>query len=197
MIKLILFTTLAAVVVAKNSYVVLCPTTIRPGLDFEVNVNILKSTGIVNVTLELIKTWSNTAVASAVGNVPEGHPMGITLKIPANLKSEQYKLKATGSGGLTFTDETTVRFNSKSVSLFIQTDKAMYKPGQTVHFRTFGIYPNLRLYTGKMTIEIFDSKSNKIKQWTNVQPTGGVYTNYIEITDQPIMGDWKVKVIAG
>ncbi|XP_041346946.1 CD109 antigen-like [Gigantopelta aegis] len=123
--------------------------------------------------------------------------MGITLKIPANLKSGQYKLRATGSGGLTFTDETTVQFNSKSVSLFIQTDKAMYKPGQTVHFRAFGIYPNLRLYTGNMTIEIFDSKSNKIKQWTNVQPTGGVYTNYIEITDQPIMGDWKVKVIAG
>ena len=42
-----------------------------------------------------------------------------------------YSLRVTGSGGLTFMDETTLIVDQKCVSVFIQTDKGMYKPGQT------------------------------------------------------------------
>lgn len=55
-----------------------------------------------------------------------------TLQVPDSLHPGSYKLKVQGTGhGLHFTNETDLAFESKSISVFIQTDKAMYKPGQT------------------------------------------------------------------
>ena len=42
-----------------------------------------------------------------------------------------YSLRVTGSGGLTFRNETSLKVDQKCVSVFIQTDKGIYKPGQT------------------------------------------------------------------
>ena len=53
------------------------------------------------------------------------------LQVPDNLHSGSYKLHVQGTGGLHFQNETDLTFESKSISIFIQTDKAMYKPGQT------------------------------------------------------------------
>lgn len=46
-----------------------------------------------------------------------------------------YKLIAEGHRGLAFTEEISINLPSKNQSVFIQTDKAMYKPGDKVKFR--------------------------------------------------------------
>lgn len=53
------------------------------------------------------------------------------LQIPSNASESQYTVIVMGSGGLTFNQQTTVRTDFKTLSIFIQTDKAMYKPGKT------------------------------------------------------------------
>jgi hypothetical protein len=45
-----------------------------------------------------------------------------------------------GTGGLTFTNITDIEFQSKSSSIFIQSDKAIYKPGQTGESRAYTPY---------------------------------------------------------
>ena len=53
------------------------------------------------------------------------------FQIPVTINDdESYKIRVMGSGGLTF-DETarSIRVSKKSSSIFIQTDKAAYKPG--------------------------------------------------------------------
>lgn len=57
--------------------------------------------------------------------------MNVVLKVPDNLHSGSYEIEVTGSGGLVFTNKTGLSYQSKGISIFIQTDKAMYKPGQT------------------------------------------------------------------
>ena len=42
-----------------------------------------------------------------------------------------YMLSVNGSGGLQFQEETSVTFKQKGLSIYIQTDKGIYKPGQT------------------------------------------------------------------
>ena len=54
-----------------------------------------------------------------------------THKVPDNLGPGSYKLAVHGTHGLKFANETDLNYEFKSVSIFIQTDKAMYKPGQT------------------------------------------------------------------
>lgn len=50
--------------------------------------------------------------------------------MPDNLGPGAYKLKVQGTHGLKFTNEADLDYEAKSVSIFIQTDKAIYKPGQ-------------------------------------------------------------------
>ncbi|XP_067663894.1 CD109 antigen-like isoform X3 [Haliotis asinina] len=195
MLKLFVVAALLGATFAKDSYVILSPTTVRPGMDFEVSANILKATGNVNVKATLAK--GTQSIASASGLLTQGQPQSITIKVPTDLGSGSYKLKVTGSGGLTFSNETTLTFNHKSMSILIQTDKAMYKPGQTVNFRAFSMFPDMKLYTGAMNIDIFDPNSNKIKQWVGLKDASGVITNYLPISSQPVLGDWKIKVTAG
>lgn len=53
-----------------------------------------------------------------------------------------YKLIAESQSGLTFTNEMSISLPSKSQSIFIQTDKAMYKPGDKVKFRVLVLDSN-------------------------------------------------------
>lgn len=55
-----------------------------------------------------------------------------------------YKLKAEGVSGIIFKNESNIDFHAKSFSVFIQTDKAIYKPGDTVRFRVLVLDPNMK-----------------------------------------------------
>lgn len=51
--------------------------------------------------------------------------------MPGDLHASDYALSVNGQGGLTFSNYTKLKYNKKSSSILIQTDKAIYKPGQT------------------------------------------------------------------
>ncbi|RUS86836.1 hypothetical protein EGW08_005432, partial [Elysia chlorotica] len=125
-----------------------------------------------------------------------GNPSTLDLKIPRSLSSNTYTLTVDGKGGLTFTNWTNLGYSSKEFSLFIQTDKGIYKAGDTVNFRVFGMYSDLKPYLEPVDINIFDKDSNKIKQWLNVTPTDGVVTQKLKLSSQPTLGDWKISVQA-
>lgn len=55
-----------------------------------------------------------------------------------------YSLIAQGSGGVNFKNTSTLEYMHKSYSVFIQTDKAIYKPGHKVLFRVIVLNPTLR-----------------------------------------------------
>lgn len=55
-----------------------------------------------------------------------------------------YNLTARGSGGLDFTNTTELEYVHKSYSVFIQTDKAIYKPGHKVMFRTIVLNAHMK-----------------------------------------------------
>lgn len=192
----LLLATLVAAATATNSYVVLTPRSFRPGIPLSISVNILNSTTPVTVTAELIsRSVGNQTVPTAAGSFSQGSPGILVLQVPANLHSGSYKLHIQGTGhGLHFQNQTDLTFERKSISIFIQTDKAMYKPGQTVHFRAFAVFPNLTVYTGPLDIDIYDPSKNKIKQWKGLQYPSGVITICMSMDTQPVLGDWKIKV---
>lgn len=58
----------------------------------------------------------------------------IDVKVPSHLTMGEYGLKVEGTGGLTFSNWTKLDFEKKSSSILVQTDRAMYKPGQTGYY---------------------------------------------------------------
>lgn len=197
MFRFLLVAAFVAASTATNSYVVLAPSKLRPGMDYSVSVNVLQATGDVSVIASVMRTTDNTQVSTGTATISKGHPGTIDLQIPADLKTGSYELHVAGSGGLTFKNQTRVTFSAKAMSVYVQTDKAMYKPGQIVNFRVLGVYPDLKVFTGQMDVEIYDPNSNKIKQWIGVTGDKGVFTQTLPLSTQPVQGDWKIKVTAG
>ena len=52
-------------------------------------------------------------------------------QIPETLPEGLYQLRIRGTGGLQWDNTTYLEYDGKSLSIFVQTDKAIYKPGQT------------------------------------------------------------------
>ncbi|XP_055894423.1 CD109 antigen isoform X4 [Biomphalaria glabrata] len=193
--KLILLAVVIATASATNSYVVIAPSKVRANMDLSLSVNILNATGDVTVVASLLR--GTTPVVSATKVFQEGTPGTLDMKLPADLPSSTYTLNVKGSGGLTFDKSENLNYNNKETSVFIQLNKAIFKPGDTVNFRVFGVYSDLKSYTDPIDISIYDANSNKIKQWLKVTPTNGVITQELTLSTQPVLGDWKISVEAG
>ncbi|BFZ14930.1 hypothetical protein BsWGS_17968 [Bradybaena similaris] len=191
---LLLLAVAATAVLGENSYVVVSPAKIRPDMDLTISVDIVRATGHVTVTATVLK--GTILVATAAGSFQAGSPGTLTVKMPSDLTDGSYTLKIDGSGGLTFTNSTNLAFSSKQTSVFVQTDKAIYKPGDVVNWRAFATDSDLKLFTGNLNISIHDAGGNKIKQWLQETPTEGVVTRYLSLSSQPVLGDWKIRVDA-
>lgn len=125
----------------------------------------------------------------------------VKLRIDNLDVSHSYKFVAEGVKGLIFKNETGLRIESKNVSLFIQTDKAIYKPAETIKFRVLVLDSLLRPITLKkdslLDVFITDSENNRIKQWKGVNTFKGVFTGELQLSDLPVLGDWKIEAKVG
>lgn len=88
--------------------------------------------------------------------------------------------------------------NSKKFSVFIQTDKSVYKPSDIVKFRIFILDSDTKIFKFD-NIEVFitDGADNRVKQYNDPAKgfNKGVYQNELQLSDLPVMGTWKINVL--
>ncbi|XP_036406063.1 CD109 antigen [Megalops cyprinoides] len=122
---------------------------------------------------------------------------GNTSVIPDSAVSywNPYQLVVNGYVGdsVVFTNKTFLRFNPKSFSTFIQTDKDIYSPGQMVKIRAVSIYPDGRPYKSKVNISIKDPKGNTIQQWQALEGFLGVVSREFQLSENPPLGIWSIE----
>ncbi|NXA20361.1 A2MG protein, partial [Ibidorhyncha struthersii] len=75
--------------------------------------------------------------------------------------------------------------NSESL-VFVQTDKPIYKPGQTVLFRIVSLDNNFR------PLNEVDPKKNRLYQWTKAELKGGLIQLFFNLTSEPMQGTYTV-----
>ncbi|XP_073987023.1 CD109 antigen-like isoform X2 [Rhodnius prolixus] len=121
----------------------------------------------------------------------------VRLKV-GDLGPGYYNFSVKGEGGLSFSNTTKLIYSEKSYSVFIQTDKAVYKPGHMVLFRVLVLSAHLKpVETRTIDVHITDGKNNRIKQWINAEPNRGVFSGELELSKNPILGDWKIVATVG
>lgn len=91
------------------------------------------------------------------------------FQLPLNSRAGSYELLVKGhaEGRLLFSNSTSLLFEHKSISVFIQTDKSLYKPGQEVNLRVVTVDPDLKPFKTSLSIYIRVSthwkSSNKLE----------------------------------
>ncbi|KGL88563.1 CD109 antigen, partial [Charadrius vociferus] len=116
--------------------------------------------------------------------------------LPLNSASGNYELLVEGhaDGQHIFSNRTSLMYMAKSISVFIQSDKSMYKPGQDVMFRIVTIYPDLKPYKASLNIYVRDPRKKLIQQWLMEEGDLGVVSKKFQLSMNPPLGDWSIEV---
>ncbi|XP_006818919.1 C3 and PZP-like alpha-2-macroglobulin domain-containing protein 8 [Saccoglossus kowalevskii] len=185
-------------VTANNGYLVAAPSVFRPGVTESISITIFEATEPIPVRAYLVVHEHQIAFT-------KGLILGkgtLKLEVPRTTKGKA-ELKICGNcdlhaGGYTFQNQTTVTIDDKGSSIFIQTDKPVYKPGQTVQIHVITTGPDLRPLDNDMEAYVTDPKGSRMIQWKNPEPLCcGVVKMNFPLSDQPLLGEWIIYVESG
>uniref|UniRef100_A0A3P8V6C2 CD109 molecule n=1 Tax=Cynoglossus semilaevis TaxID=244447 RepID=A0A3P8V6C2_CYNSE len=165
------------------SYLLVAPSTVRPGVPTSVSVTVLGSSSL-HVSAN-ISNGGNVLSSGVV--IVEGGKY--------SLGSEYLEVKGHSDSGLVFHNRTELNVDLKGVSTFIQTDKANYRPGQKVKFRVVSIHPDgkpaiVQLDSSSSLIQ--DPKENLLRQWESEDGELGVVSLDFQLSEIPPLGNWTI-----
>lgn len=94
-----------------------------------------------------------------------------------------------------FERKVNLHMNFKRFSVFVQTDKSIYKPSENVQFRVLLLDIDTKPYESKnVQIFITDGADNRVKQFSDPKFTKGVFEGELQLSDSPVMGNWMIHV---
>ena len=177
---------------APDSFVALVPQTLRAGYTERVSVSLFNGdrpvSGGVRLTL-LDKGVSVRTVTARVEGVAN-----IELPVP-QLKPGRYEIEVEVEG-VSETRSESVEVKD-GVLLFVETDKPIYKPGQTVHIRLMTLDALLKPWQSAATIEVQDAKGIKVFKKEVATDDYGMVTVDLPLSTEPNLGVWKLTALAG
>ncbi|EAT39604.1 AAEL008607-PA [Aedes aegypti] len=178
-------------------YTVVGSKLLRPNSEYHVSVSNLNVREPLRFRITLNNTRTGTPLASEDLSLGQGESRLVPFSI-GDITEGDYSLTAEGLSGFIFKNESSLTFQSKSFSVFVQTDKAVYKPGDTVRFRVLVLDPNTKPLQKIDTVKVHitDGKNNRIKQWNDAKLVKGVFESELALSSAPVLGNWKINVEA-
>ncbi|XP_063772890.1 CD109 antigen [Pseudophryne corroboree] len=181
---------------AGSTFLITSPLDIRPGSNFIIGIDILpESPPLVKIEAEIQK--DNATLLQGEGLFHNGSIGTLVLpQLPLNSFYGKYDLHVRGfsEGKIIFFNTKSLDFKSKSFSVFIETNSVFYKPAQEVKIRIVTFSADLKPYTSTIDIHVMDPHGNLIEQWLEEKAELGVVSNSFQLSDNPILGDWSIKV---
>ncbi|KAF1393511.1 hypothetical protein PFLUV_G00016750 [Perca fluviatilis] len=152
---------------AGPQYMVAIPAILESGAETRFCASLLEPSETLEMSVTLMSEEANTTLLEKTSSV-EFHTC-IDFKVPLVQDEVVQNFEVEVRGDTFYSKEVRkVKIKVYRPMTFIQTDKPIYLPGQTVHFRVITLDTKLRpvnqLYN---VIEIEDSNSNRIGQWLN------------------------------
>ncbi|XP_007935408.1 alpha-2-macroglobulin [Orycteropus afer afer] len=121
----------------------------------------------------------------------------VSFTVPRSPANEEVMFLSVQVKGPTqeFKKRTTVVVKNEESLVFVQTDKPIYKPEQTVKFRVVSLDENFHPRNELIPlIYLQDPKGNRITQWQNVKLENGLQQLYFPLSSEPFQGTYKVVV---
>uniref|UniRef100_A0AAG5DFD2 TEP1-F n=1 Tax=Anopheles atroparvus TaxID=41427 RepID=A0AAG5DFD2_ANOAO len=185
----------------KNGhYSIVASAILRPNSEYRVAVTTFNVKEAIKFRISIV--GDGKTIKSEELTLNSNESQNVMLELGDIPKHDSYELVAKGLSGLEFEDTAKLKFDGKCCSVLIQTDKSMYKPGDTVRYRVLVLdrdFKPLTLEANEMMVFIRDSQGNRIKQWSKVAlPISGVFEAELPLSTEPVMGNWNIHVeVAG
>uniref|UniRef100_A0A452R401 Alpha-2-macroglobulin n=1 Tax=Ursus americanus TaxID=9643 RepID=A0A452R401_URSAM len=118
----------------------------------------------------------------------------VSFTVPRSPSNEEVMFLTIQVKGSTqeFKRRTTVVVKNQESLVFVQTDKPIYKPGQTVKFRIVSLDENFHPLNELVSLQ--DPKGNRITQWQKLKLENGLKQLSFALSSEPFQGSYKVVV---
>ncbi|XP_053693028.1 thioester-containing protein 1 allele R1-like [Sabethes cyaneus] len=155
----------------------------------------------VRLRLDLEGTSEGINVLNATNEIKLSRRTGRTVSFQVGLIPEGlYSLSIQSlDASFGFSETIELLYDGKISSIFIQTDKPIYKPGDIVRFRVIAIDADTRPVTSYKTIDVglTDSVGNSIRQWKYARLYTGVFESAVQLASSPNLGNWNLTATVG
>ncbi|KAG0410788.1 hypothetical protein HPB47_012086 [Ixodes persulcatus] len=161
---------------------------------FRLTLTDVKDDGKVSVRL-LKYNNDSIVLAEQEYDIKNGESTFLPFKVPKHIDS-QAKIEVNGTfGSYVFGDKKEIDFQKSKTNVLVQTDKALYKPGQKVQLRVLPINNELKPVTDvQATIYITSPGDVRIAQWNNVTFEKGIVQRDFKLSEEPELGLWQIVV---
>ena len=173
-----------------DGYLTVAPSILRSNATESISVALFSSGRPASGQVELTLLSRGVPVSRVAGFI--NGQGSLDIEVPS-LADGAYELEISGPG---FTDRATLMVEARTV-LFLETDKPIYKPGQTVHIRVLTLDPDLMPVVGTVEVEVQDAKGIKIFKKVVTSDEYGMATLDLPLSTEPNLGTWKIKALSG
>lgn len=177
-------------VFAAESYMAVIPEVLHSGQTEELSMALFQGDELVSGDVEVTLLSDGEEILRVEKKV-DG--MGtISLEIP-DIEDGDYEIVVKGNG---FEDKAAVKVE-KSFLTFIETDKPIYKPGQTIGISLYTLNGELRPVEETVTVEILDAKGIKVFRTEMTTDEYGMARFELPLSQEPNLGAWKITAETG
>ncbi|KAL1764977.1 alpha-1-inhibitor 3-like [Sigmodon hispidus] len=180
----------------QPKYMVLAPSQLYTETPQKICFHLYNLDEKVTVKASLEAVWgSRNLVNQLVADRDLFHCASFTLP---QIPSSDEVFLSVNIKGLTheFRKKNEVFIQNKESVVFVQTDKSVYKPGQSVKFRIVSMDKNLHPLNELFPLAyIEDPKSNRIMQWRDISTENGLKQLSFSLSSEPIQGSYKIGLL--
>jgi CD109 antigen len=170
---------------AASSYIAVLPRVLHSGRTEAISLALFAGDNPVKDKVEVTLSKDGQKVTSTKQTI-DGRGT-VTLDIP-EVADGQYEIQVKGSA---FSDKASINVEN-SFMVFVETDKPIYKPGQTIHMRVLTLDPELKPVTEPVSVDILDAKGIKVFHADVTTDEYGMGSVDLPLSDEPNLGVWKI-----
>jgi len=168
-----------------ESYMAVVPKVLHAGGQEAISLALFDESGLTSDRVEVALLKDGDQVLQVSKQISGKGT--IDFKVPF-VAEGAYEIRVKGSA---FEDKAQVTIEKTSL-IFLETDKPIYKPGQTIQMRAITLDSDLKPVSGGVTVEVLDDKGIKIFRSETTTDEYGMATLELPISQEPNLGTWKI-----